>query len=110
MVVAHAGPPFCKSRVLLVIINFRSVVNPALLALSSLEDGLYLFQTDASLDESDRQMVEQISCLIGHLVLIIILVRNDHFCRFFTDFFENLVQPLVIEIAGIEPSLGSFCV
>ena len=81
-------------------------MNPALLALTGLEDGLYLFQTDASLDESDRQMVEQISYLIGYFVLIIIFSRNDHFCRFFTDFFENLVQPLVIEIAGIGAFLG----
>ena len=62
-------------------------MNPALLALTGLEDGLYLFQTDASLDESDRQMVEQISCLIGHLVLISVFGRNDYFSRFFTDFF-----------------------
>ena len=83
-------------------------MNPTLLALTSLEDGLYLFQTDASLNESDRQMVEQISCLIGHLILISIFSRNDHFCRFFTDFFENLVQPLVIEIAGLGAFLGLF--
>ena len=56
-------------------------MNPALLAPDGLEDGLYIFQTDASLDESDpldgREQIQLF--LIGHLVLVSIFSRNDHF-------------------------------